>query len=435
MGFPQYGICPTNYAHCIYFKAKRFITDASLSCDECNISFHKIYHNGSLLNPHYYTCKQCDIFICFKCAKLSNLSNKDWNTYCLPQVASWQLPKLLAPECSKPKLDIDRLKASDIFNNMNNNILTICVKKIIQLFGGNKAILQFIIKNSTKQKLNEIHNILINQLDDIKINTNALESMPKECMIHIIGYLKAPDVNQFKLCSRKIGIICLEEMKKIPIPTINGNNMLNNAIIDPYNLKSFITTTRYSDKKLFRSLYRIWSQKYNINENNLLIFRYKHHTNRFAKQPIELVPIPNKEQKRFAEQTIKQIQLFNVMSDKLSNIYKFFNAYLILDKTKTVCVEKSFIQNGVVISRVLNEEIKLKYYKLIILRYFDVVRQTVKTVQYILFRDGVTVYDLFQYIENRFIEIDGVNNQWYYELKHIIKQMNNVINQSKLAMY
>ena len=63
-------------------------------------------------------------------------------------------------------------------------------------------------------------------------------------------------------------------------------------------------------------------------------------------------------------------------------------------------------------------------YKLIILHYFDIIQQKLSVVQFLLFKK-LNLVQLLKYIEEKFIETDDCNNEWYHQLSHILKQMNN----------
>ena len=53
------------------------------------------------------------------------------------------------------------------------------------------------------------------------------------------------------------------------------------------------------------------------------------------------------------------------------------------------------------------------------LQYFDIRYQQVILVQNILYKK-INKTELLQYIEKKFIEIDGVNNEWYHQFKQML---------------
>ena len=61
-------------------------------------------------------------------------------------------------------------------------------------------------------------------------------------------------------------------------------------------------------------------------------------------------------------------------------------------------------------------------------------KQDLSVLQFVLYKK-MNVKDLFEYNEHKFIEMDGINNKWYHELKHILKQMNNDSEHAKLSLY
>ena len=48
--------------------------------------------------------------------------------------------------------------------------------------------------------------------------------------------------------------------------------------------------------------------------------------------------------------------------------------------------------------------------------------QSLKPVHFVLYDPEITLNELFKYIEYQFIEIDGIHNEWYSELKHCLEQ-------------
>ena len=82
----------------------------------------------------------------------------------------------------------------------------------------------------------------------------------------------------------------------------------------------------------------------------------------------------------------------------------------------------------------LNNENELDEFRWIPLQCFDIKYQQVILVQYILYKQ-ITKTELLQYIEEKFIEIDGVNNEWYHQFKQILSAMNNVCDDDKVVLY
>ena len=68
---------------------------------------------------------------------------------------------------------------------------------------------------------------------------------------------------------------------------------------------------------------------------------------------------------------------------------------------------------------------KINAYTLIILRYFDINDQTLKTIQFILWKnsENMTKERLCDYVKNDFIPMTGIDNKWHKELKKSLCKM------------
>eukprot|EP01083_Nonionella_stella_P042876 115731_1 len=442
MPFPTHGFCPTDKSHIIILKRAAFIykTTAVISCDECGMRFEKVIgKRNNLLNPHCYYCKQCKTHICFNCAQSANLPNKEWidDGWRIPHQCQWQQHQYFASLNlgNKHKInaeDINRFKVNGLVNDMDDHSVQRCTKKIIKLFGGHRSVLQFLIKYATDEQLNMIYKQGVKQCvkhNKPKNTHKSLESISKECMSHVIGYLKNQDIRQFKLTSRRIFISCREEKRKVAVRIVNANTMLNDTNINAYDLKSCINTTRFNGKKTFGSVCRTWCEKYNILPRNLLIINAEpYYTDNHFVNTKKFNPIP-------LEDLIKS---------------QHSTPYLFVDTTKAIILDKKKIR---VFDRTQNSAYEtMANYKLMVLRYFDIMNQTIRTVQYIFHPIKKNVHDWFHYtwntllsletqfalcdyIENKFIAFDDVDNTWHDELILILKQMNADDIHPKLSLH
>eukprot|EP01084_Bolivina_argentea_P044284 81506_1 len=232
---------------------------------------------------------------------------------------------------------------------------------ISNLFGGYRTILKFILKNAPKHIVDQSYQLMLNKHKDNNVNSipnSIFESIPNECMLHIIDYLAKKDIRKFKLSSKSIANACLQEMKKAHVKCINGNKVLNNTNIDSYDFLSFQTEYRYSAKKRWLGVYEHLSKEFGISMQNQLLFRY------------------NSWFLRFMDSEAIKTKLISSQSH-----YYYSPLYLILDKRKTVIMD----ENGPRMFDVVHDSFeKIRNYNPIILRYFDIKTQSIQVVQYIL---------------------------------------------------
>merc|ERR1712019_120273 len=75
-------------------------------------------------------------------------------------------------------------------------------------------------------------------------------------------------------------------------------------------------------------------------------------------------------------------------------------------------------------------------YRFKILQYFDIITQTFKIVQFILYkREDLTAEKLLQYIQQSFIKVDSLDTQWHDDLMQSLNRMPDDPNEPKLCLY
>eukprot|EP01084_Bolivina_argentea_P029016 53879_1 len=120
----------------------------------------------------------------------------------------------------KKPFNINKLKLNDLINRCDSNTLKKCMKEAIKLFGGYKAMLFYLINNMNTNQLQLMQGKVMKQYTKYNTshstsNINPFETLPKVLMTyHICKYLNQDDINQFKLTSRNIAIICYERKNK-----------------------------------------------------------------------------------------------------------------------------------------------------------------------------------------------------------------------------
>eukprot|EP01083_Nonionella_stella_P121189 364040_1 len=447
MPFPTHGFCPTEKSHIMVLKREAFLNtyaEVISSCDECGVDFKKVIgYRNNIMNPHCYYCKQCRTYVCFNCAQSANLPNKEWiRDWRIPTQFQWLQKQYIATlnlgpssKCAINEQGINRFKVNGLLNDMDDHNIQRCTKNIIKLLGGHRSMLQFIVKYATQEQLDIIYKQGMQQLAKHSTQSNthkSLGSMSKECMSHVIGYLNFQDIHQFKVASRRIFVSCWEEKSKYPIRIVHGNTMLNNANMNPYDLKSCINTTRYNGRKTFGSVCRTWCDKYNVLPNNLLVIGLTE----YLRDDLNDNHFVNTKE---------------INAEPLEDLAPLV-PYLFMDKTKAVILDDNINKIRVFDQTQSIAYEKMANYKLMVLRYFDIMNQTIRTVQYIFHPIKKNVHDWFHYtwntllsletqfalcdyIENKFIAFDDVDNTWHDELILILKQMNADDIHPKLSLH
>eukprot|EP01084_Bolivina_argentea_P116980 207774_1 len=143
-------------------------------------------------------------------------------------------------------------------NKYDQQLLESTKQSIIESFGTFNDILNVFIQNGNKQQLSNIYDILKNlRLNNTPIsfnndkniqNTQQTENIENKYrgFMHlssaeiccIIDYLPKNMVNKFKLCSRKIGIVCLQQMNKMTVGVYNMNKLIYHKQKDIFSLNT-----------------------------------------------------------------------------------------------------------------------------------------------------------------------------------------------------
>eukprot|EP01084_Bolivina_argentea_P141078 247941_1 len=335
------------------------------------------------------------------------------------------------------------LRVNKLLDDIDENELLIqCMNQMSSIFGGHKRLLYFISRFSDMTQLQNMFKMIkekkinyaysksctpitkSNQLDladeirqmsiDIDLTSEHSNSrkqrkppfisLPNELISNICEYLNRQEIKRFKLTSKKIGIVCLEQQTKIPVFVFNTNHFIENPEVNLQNTNiskniNIYTKTRsmYSPTRRFFSLFEEWSAKYNIPEQSLLVFHDSITMNGY--------------------QTIL-CNTNDMRSRAITSIKP--SIFIIADKRKIVLLNDT-------VARQLNINDtfeSLKNLNFLILEYFNVFKQRTHIAQFILYpQQCITVKGLFHYITNDFLYIDGFNNQWHKQLKMELKQM------------
>eukprot|EP01083_Nonionella_stella_P076823 209514_1 len=281
------------------------------------------------------------------------------------------------------------------------------MEDIITLFGGIQSLLMFVAKFINNNQLQSIASILITQTIQNKntvIKTNcipspntsihSLEALPNACIDLIPGYLTRKEVKHFKQTSRKIAIVCLKHMTKrlCTVGAIHANTMLNKAYLD---IKSMVQISTHNSINTFHSLQQYWSQQFTIPVANQLVFEVENVFDRKFK----LIDTKSTSQKAITS-----------------------HSFLTLDDRNVIVMEGSPGRQ----TRKLHDMYDhvtykdLQNHQLIILEYFDIMKERLFTAQFIMCSPDTTFKRLLKYIEYSFINMTA---DWCSEFKQQIKAM------------
>eukprot|EP01084_Bolivina_argentea_P079089 143514_1 len=330
------------------------------------------------------------------------------------------------------------LKFNRLLSDTDDTILKECMNEVLDTFGGWNNLFMFISKFAEQSQIESMYKALINlklnhqsidnpsteqqnttEDEDIEIKDvdnqecliNPFLILPNETLGHICSFLSRSKINIFKLTSRQIGIICLEEQTKVGVSVLNSNEFMTNDmnLYDfKYGSNTFKRSRHNSNKRLY-SFFQEWEEKYNIPENNQLIATFPHHSG----------------------YTMCYIKDLKPMRLKAINTIKV-RRFLVCDNRKIVILNKKSATRFDIEKDSIK---KLSDYRLIILEFFDVLKQQVNVIQFLLIHNEISYLNILEYIEHNYIYINTINNKWHKELKLILKQMNYDRNCPKLCIY
>eukprot|EP01084_Bolivina_argentea_P266320 451692_1 len=191
------------------------------------------------------------------------------------------------------------VKTNRLINEANNIVLDASLNQIIHALGGAKSMLLELTKSLKIEQIKEINNIIsnqqrkfnsetnnesthsnddddINSMDETNSKSFSISDVPNACLSHICGYLNKNEINIFKLTSKQIAIVCMNEMNKITIGSINGNNLLHPDInLYLTNTQNLCQMNRFSITKKYDFVMEQWAKMYNIPIECQILFQIK----------------------------------------------------------------------------------------------------------------------------------------------------------------
>ena len=171
------------------------------------------------------------------------------------------------------------IRVEQLFSNANDDAIDKSLQPVLDLFTSNKELLHFIVKHTSKQRLDLIYEILKKENEQQKLaqkkaqTTKAtkgassnFDKISKESISNICGFLNRDDIELFKDTSRRISVICLEEMGKYAIGICNALQIMNDNINDIRDIQwfSYMSYDRYYNTTKYETLFAKMYKKYDI---------------------------------------------------------------------------------------------------------------------------------------------------------------------------
>ena len=173
------------------------------------------------------------------------------------------------------------IRTEQLLQDLNDDAINKSTQSVLELFTSNDELLHFICQHTSKEKLDLIYDIL--KKEDEQQNliqngtpaTNATTStvflsnfdkISKDSISNICGYLTRYDIEFFKETSRRISVICLEEMGKYSIGICDGLQIIKANINDIKNRQwfNYMSYDRYYNTTRYEVLFSKIDQRYNI---------------------------------------------------------------------------------------------------------------------------------------------------------------------------
>eukprot|EP01084_Bolivina_argentea_P088992 160665_1 len=315
------------------------------------------------------------------------------------------------------------LRVNCLLDSINDEeLIRECLNQISESLGGNKKLLYFLSNNSSKMQLES----MFENIKKIKLNKEVEKDfinntnndyfllIPDEQIGNdICPFLTKDDLYSFKQTSKQIGIECLKNQRKINIHIFDSNQLLNRQA--PLNKYYKFKTISKSRHNLNKRIYKIF-ERIHIPRSQQLILIYN--------------PL------------LDRLTLFDLKKDsnlRINSLRRYQRHFILLDNQKIV------LMNGHMARKfdIKTDQLILKHienYNLMILEYYDIFNMQSNIVQFILYPryaniNIINIFTLIEYIQNDFVYINEMNNQWHIQLKEYLKKMNHDPNNKKLSVY
>lgn len=305
----------------------------------------------------------------------------------------------------------------------NDELMIYCIKEISKsISNGLSNILNIIIDyyKYERHHLKEINNIIkIAKLSydknkseiDINDESNFFNLLPTESISSICSFLQRNDIKSLKLVSADLGSICLHHMNQYRFGICNVNKLflypiyyknIQNLTLDYKQIMNYdVHHSSKTTNELQKDIEKIYQIPYQ--------YQLLSTTKKLLIQDIELnMRLMNHKPIRDISKTKRQFYVFDIRNIIKININNHHQ------------------------STIMNETDKTEYgisYKLQLLQYFDVYKQSLYTIQVLLINKNKTTPNMIiDYIQNHFIATTKQQQIWYKSVEHELKT-------SKLSLY
>eukprot|EP01083_Nonionella_stella_P142285 439978_1 len=321
----------------------------------------------------------------------------------------------------------------DAQNAFDQRLLEANTHNIWNVFGGFNGVLNVLIHNANQQQLTNLYNVLkqtrlnaprvpvtSNHCDDGDGDRDAVDNARHDaCSPYcgfkhlsveincIIDFLPRNSVRHFKTTSRKIGIVCLQEMNKIPVSVCNMNKFLDQEYKDMHllSLRTRISSSRSPPNMTCSTLLDLWTKGYDIAQKQILIYKVSRHSGYY----------------------FGQLSLFKMPSrSKISVLEKRMN-YVLFDTARITVITPLYISNLSVDNKI---QVNDSDYRLIVLKYFDIINQRLDVIDFLLIDKKVSFSRVFEHTKHN-------KNERYSVFHHQLEEMNRFecVYHPKLSLY
>ena len=306
-----------------------------------------------------------------------------------------------------------KLKATGYLHNTPKHLLPVIATKILQTLPSEMSLkaINYLKDNSDILQIQQMNKIISSINAEYKnkqkmeakddnapgaaLNNNLFSIISNDSITNITNYLTKNEVTSFKAASRRMAIICLEQMEKYEIMTINMNELVDIKYSKYYsnymNIENELKVNRYCGNRTVSYLKEAWSKQYNIKEEDLLLYSAEISEEDDMFEYYE----PCDEYISFANEQQKVCNLAGSCGHEV----KCF----IFDKSEMIKLD----QNGKICDFVAGEEIEFhdlaNRRRLKTLLYYDRSTNEITPIQHIMVHANVTGNQLAGYIQNGFV--------------------------------
>eukprot|EP01083_Nonionella_stella_P025531 70272_1 len=243
------------------------------------------------------------------------------------------------------------IQANHVLNDTLPNQIT---QSIIDVFGTNFDIIKLLLRTATNQQLTSIINIInqhnVKMKDDngrtieqhLQVDEYQDHDTPQEheqmplfdiisnqSIQHLSLFLAPHEVVQFKNVSRRMSIICLQEMQKITIHVCNTSNLLQTYRGSYFDFSKHLTAIRYVKRTEPVAIAQALHEEFKVPPKHQLLFKINEVWARGRIHQTESLSPVNK---RFIADGMMLV-LFNkkeILSDtSIDNVYVSDNLYVL----------------------------------------------------------------------------------------------------------